>query len=547
MPPGPIQHAAEFLTRVHGAAPDAPIDSSALVQLERSLQDARATADPFVRVGLVGEFNAGKSTLVNALFRREVAAVDLLEMTSWIAVYRPGSQESCRLALASSRTRVMELTEFHERCRTRAWTTDELADIERVDIELADAVFPCVLVDPPGMGSITSENEVRLVRALGLADVVIWVVDIEAVGGIREVALIERLRREGMPVEVVITKADYADSQDELDDLREYIGQKSGVGAAAVHTVAAIDPRDPGLAALAEHLTTRVAQSRSEVRRRSTAAGLERARIEAVAALDGLRPWLEDAADMARGSAGQLALQAQSVRANVGADMEIWISERLLVPFREVLADRLGAGGTAEDAMAGVIPAGYLDEFWASAAAEADAQIVVQWSAFGVRVPGGTASEQAQQTSSVALASPRREPSSESVSFEAGMKTALGTAAAATAWAAWLGPAAASVTLGAAATGIGIPIALLGAGVAYLFSRGNSARTSRAAAEGVLDEVVREFTQAMLLGPVAAAVTDANAAVLGQASESGDVDPIGWLEESTHIERLLRPRLSDER
>jgi hypothetical protein len=78
-------------------------------------------------VAFLGEFNSGKSTLVNAVADKEIAAADMFELTSWIAVYRPSHRDAVTLVHEDHSACELSLEEFHSRCKRRTWAEAELA------------------------------------------------------------------------------------------------------------------------------------------------------------------------------------------------------------------------------------------------------------------------------------------------------------------------------------------------------------------------------------------------------------------------------------
>jgi GTP-binding protein EngB required for normal cell division len=554
---------AEFAGTPAGV--EAGLGGGELSAVRRSVAEALGASDPHVRVVLLGEFNSGKSTLVNALAGREVAAFDLFEMTSWIALYRPGATDRCSLLHVDGTATEMDLAVFHERCMERSWTKDELESIELVDVQVAGSQLPCVLIDPPGLGSVTAENEARLLKALELADLAMWLVDVEAIGGIREATLIRHLRGTGTPLEVVITKTDLLDEPaEELAEIKEYLSRSVDVSEEEIRSVAAaaeatqVGTRaDDSVGSLRAHIAADVEPHRADLREEAARATHERARKELGFLLGDLEHWLEDRAleDDEQDVVGTIGLMA--LKAEVEEGVRVFIRDNFLDEHRPTIRSAVTSspGSDPEQvraALMSAIPADYLDRFWTRLVDEA-----------GRLLRSGVGRRFGQQPSpkfdSAQIASPmaggtappgplglgqltRDDP------LDASLKTGLGTAAAATAYAAWLGPAAGSVTLGAALTGVGIPVALLGVGVAYVVSSRRKSRDRQA--EALVDELIHElslgFEQAVLDGPLAEAISDVLAAVSAPASLNSAL-PLGrsataWLADVRDIRgRLEQP------
>jgi predicted GTPase len=184
------------------------LTSEEIAPLERLQNEAGYYRADVPRLLLLGEFKAGKSTLLNAVLGGEYAATDILEMTSWIARYWPHETGFCRVVNHDGAEYEVAPDEFRRRCQSREIPESELARIQQVDVGVPRPYLRFSLMDCPGIGSVTRENERRLVRAIDDADLLIWVVDIESVGGMREAALIQKLRGQGMPMLAILTKCD---------------------------------------------------------------------------------------------------------------------------------------------------------------------------------------------------------------------------------------------------------------------------------------------------------------------------------------------------
>jgi hypothetical protein len=125
--------------------------------------------------------------------------------------------------------------------------------------------------------------------------------------------------------------------------------------------------------------------------------------------------------------------------------------------------------------------------------------------------------------------------------LDAGIKASLGIAAAATAYAAWLGPQAAAVSIGAAATGVGLPLALLGVSFTYLYSKYQRDQQEEKSSEYVqsfLETCVNEFIEQVLRPHLLPRLEQVNKAI-EQALVQQFRDALGRSLPSNNIENLL--------
>ncbi|HEV7403050.1 MAG TPA: dynamin family protein [Chthoniobacteraceae bacterium] len=150
-------------------------------QIQATLTDLRflydSIATPVVRTVVFGEFNHGKSTLINALLGRELLVADLIPTTGHITevVYAPEEQLALRNRDGSTRkvplSRLAELSVLDEEGRVRE-------DIEVLTVGTPSELLRdgLVLTDTPGTNEDARQTH-RALKALQTADLVIWVLN----------------------------------------------------------------------------------------------------------------------------------------------------------------------------------------------------------------------------------------------------------------------------------------------------------------------------------------------------------------------------------
>ena len=226
-----MSHARDTVRRILNEATTMPelSDSRSLATAAALLLEADGVDDDNLRVGLVGEFNSGKSSLVNAIAGREVAAADALEMTAWVASYRRASEDQATLLRAGGKIVETSLAAFVLETQGRKWTEDDTNQTKEVLVGLSDFPVGITLVDLPGLGAARA-NEKRLRDALGLVDVILWLTDVESIGEVLSLELIRKLRHFGVPVRVVITKVDLLEEpKQQLPELVAFISDAVGI------------------------------------------------------------------------------------------------------------------------------------------------------------------------------------------------------------------------------------------------------------------------------------------------------------------------------
>jgi len=199
-------------------------------------------------ITVMGEFNTGKSTLLNTFIGEELLPTDQLECTAvptWVRWADDGSYEEhsqATVIYADGNSAPMPLSEVS------AYTTldqDSWEKIERVEITLpldedGRGTTDIVLVDTPGLNG-NEELEARSIHQLGMSHVTIVVVPVDGIGRKSDVDLIKKARSIADRVMVVINKCDqHAKTGDGFERFREELRrQVPGLSHEAIYTLSA--------------------------------------------------------------------------------------------------------------------------------------------------------------------------------------------------------------------------------------------------------------------------------------------------------------------
>lgn len=238
--------------------------------------DIMAARPEAIRVVVFGEFNAGKSSLINALLGRRVSCVDVMEKTAVVARYFESTDEMLVVHRRDGRV-------------SRSIPTEPIADyldakiaelgadtIKRLDVGLPN-VDNIVLIDTPGIGSRTTVNSDTAVAAIRDSDVILYCIPFDAVGGSRDMGTLSDLKAMNYPLVIVLTRSDLADSLEEVDEVSRWIANNVALGRERVIAVGGLHegglPR--GLPELRRFLDGFVANS-SATRERSRRANRNR-------------------------------------------------------------------------------------------------------------------------------------------------------------------------------------------------------------------------------------------------------------------------------
>jgi GTP-binding protein EngB required for normal cell division len=177
-------------------------------------------------VAVMGEFNAGKSSFVNALVGEEVAPTGVTPTTATVNVLRHGEAAGGRVVYHDGTTRELGAASVSPFLR-------ELTDAQAAAVRVVEIFHPLEalrrveIVDTPGLNSIRPEHEKVARDFLVEADALVWVFAIGQAAKASEKEALALAHAAGKHVLGVLNKIDGASD----DDVRAVVKHvQSGVG-----------------------------------------------------------------------------------------------------------------------------------------------------------------------------------------------------------------------------------------------------------------------------------------------------------------------------
>lgn len=522
-----VQECCQYLQQFTSeSSNDGILANDEILPLLRLYTDINYFSSNVPRLILVGEFKAGKSTLMNALLRGEHAATDILEMTSWIARYWPSDLPFCRITYADGREIEVQPDEFKQKCQSRDFTQNELSQISRVDIGLPISTMTFSIIDCPGLGSVTRENERRMVDALHDADVIVWAIDVDSIGGMREGALLQKLLSQGMPHIAVLTKCDLI-SEAEIDEIKQFLCDEFSIKQQDIFSTSARKAleeikqgrqlsKDTGIPQLDHYIRHNVSTRHGELRREAEHAHLSRINEQALMLVGRVHDELLTAKDALDRFKNIAVNMRKAVQGQLEMEVEGMVRERMFADHRTAIVNDIeislksGKGSLSQDSITAIFKKNlgekYLDSFWQDISTSMtnsacqlwmDKLKVVQVELEEIcqRFQSASWHELTVTHSPQAIALNISTISNET--FSTALKTSFGIAGFATVYAA----ATAHVSLLAAATGVGIPIAAIGAVVSsalFYFQKNKSQNAAALEATVLVDSYVKHFIEDIL-------------------------------------------------
>lgn len=336
--------------------------------------------EDLLRVLMLGRFKAGKSSLINALVEKEVAAVDALEKTAWIARYWPALEAFCDVHFRDGGCQRMKSEDFLEKTRSDEWSGEELSKIRRIDVGFISDRVNFGIIDTPGFGSSNEDNEKLAMEAVKDADLILYVADINKIGNQRESAIIDTIRASGVPMICVANKYDGDIAHHKLpDEAREMIARYSGFQLEDIYlmSVKGYGKKKKDAIDLMEQLRERIASAgvlSGKLREQAKKANDERVKLEKQRLL--LQAYIE----ILSVERGRTQLESNYVynQKLIDSELRMHVSKFVKSTMYEGYKDQIllamnneqktsASGGKNPDyakAIENVLPRGYMDDYW---------------------------------------------------------------------------------------------------------------------------------------------------------------------------------------
>ena len=185
-------------------------------------------------VAVLGEFNAGKSTMLNALLGTDVAPTGVRPTTASLHWTAWAPDPFARVVVRGGSDRVVPHDEL-KRTLTELREQDER--VERVLIYAPiERLKRIEILDTPGFNAPDTTHAEEAKRGIEEAHVALWLLDATAPLKDSERQVIESIAKAGVPVQVLVNKRDRV-GEDQIDTVMAYLE-----GALAETNIASLEP-----------------------------------------------------------------------------------------------------------------------------------------------------------------------------------------------------------------------------------------------------------------------------------------------------------------
>lgn len=201
------------------------------------VRDVQSRLDEPLRVAVAGRVKSGKSTLVNALLRHDVAPTAFGECTKAVTWFRFGYPPQARLMFAHGASRDLPLEPGQ---RLPATLGVDPTELDHVEVQLSSSALEALtVIDTPGLSSSHDEFSAATRRALALG------LGIRAHEDEDDEDLSRRTETAASQADAMVFVLSGAiPKQDEVDALEAFRSHLGAMRASAVNTVAVLNQAD---------------------------------------------------------------------------------------------------------------------------------------------------------------------------------------------------------------------------------------------------------------------------------------------------------------
>lgn len=470
------------------------------------------------RILLIGRVNSGKSMLVNAIIGKRLAVVDQLEKTAWIARYWPSENEFCYLQMKDGSVIEISIEEFLENSEKDLYSEEYLQKISRIDIGYKTQGIQCAIIDSPGFGSTNNDNELKAMESLKDADLVIYTVDVNRIGSLRETAIVDEIKKSGVPMICVGTKYDGEIARRKnIDEVIEMIYQYTDFEKGDIYPVSAklysqSEMKESyGMDKLLE-LCANISVNNHVYRANAESARTYRNNNLLIKYMRDLRSELSNVKKSTEAIGQEYDYARDRVRSELKIYIKEYVQKTLYAEYKEQLVriielvNSQGINEQGREIIENVIPVGYMDRYWEQLTNEVINKVNELWNERLVidneriielkylledsTVINNMEMSQIGQTLKLGY---NKELS------EKGVKLSFGVAGLASVYEALLGANAAYVALSSALVSTGLPIMLIGCGItAYWFKKNENVQNNAQDIRVLLEYNISRFAECII-------------------------------------------------
>lgn len=199
--------------------------------LEKIDQDLKIIGENLnqpVKIVVMGEVKAGKSTFINAICGADISPMNVLEATAAITELHFSARESAQILMENGEEIVGSPSEIRDVLISNHKNQEFFENCKLVKIGTPlSGLCDVQVVDTPGLATVTEKNAQRSLSYVQNADVVLWVLNANQLGQTDVEDSIKEVAKLGKPVLAVINRID--EVQGDLTRLESYVKRTLGI------------------------------------------------------------------------------------------------------------------------------------------------------------------------------------------------------------------------------------------------------------------------------------------------------------------------------
>ena len=196
-----------------------------------TLQKSLAQLDELFLLVVVGEFNSGKSAVINALLGQQLLEEGVTPTTAQVHILKYGPEAT-------------------------RWPTEEHVEILTLPVDFLNEIN---IVDTPGTNAVIRRHEEITQDFVPRSDLVLFVTSADRPFTESERAFLERIRSWGKKVVIIVNKVDILEGKDQIQQVLDFIAENARV---LLGFVPQVFPVSAKLAQQAKNETDPAAQTR---------------------------------------------------------------------------------------------------------------------------------------------------------------------------------------------------------------------------------------------------------------------------------------------
>ena len=202
-------------------------DAKRLKEIEENLEVIYNKINNTLKVVLMGEVKAGKSTIINSIVGEEISYVNVVEATAAIIEIEYGFNENAIIKKKNGEEIKGSIQKINSMIGENINDQEFFSDIDVIKIRKnLKNLDKLSIVDTPGLETITSSNEQKTKDYIQESDFVIWVLNCNHLGQSDITENIENIYDLGKPIILIANRVDEidADKSEIVDYLEDELG-----------------------------------------------------------------------------------------------------------------------------------------------------------------------------------------------------------------------------------------------------------------------------------------------------------------------------------